>query len=459
MALARNWTLAEQGGQAIVITGRTFPYLCLPDRVFAAKRHRTFEGIADMIRAGDGGATPILPTVVRMRFSRGPAKTSTGEQGLDPCTLELARDAYLVGGPLTEYFDEECEKRGLRTDEFGPFGDLSASSQAIASVFDKDRGNAAMSAALDLWKALPESGIMRSFPDIAKKARELLFEQQPNEFPCLFILHIVVSSAEMIAVPLDLALNRWAGTGHICARIPVTWRVKTEHAPKSTDDDKLLNSTGYHYFRAISSCHESCIVNGLRFPAVTNAEEHVQKVLASLRLPAGQSRHVVDGDSLREAMDAEQEKKCCAYVLTHGLVGDGTNALVVGPSSGDGSGARVRAAQLAAESGHRRRFVYFNCCKLGHQQTEQEFRSRYFGGFAHEMLQRGVCHELICNRWPVTEKWALRLAEEFYLQRPSTAPARAMALFNARVRIEREMSRAGEEIDPTWLAPVHLWSE
>jgi hypothetical protein len=462
-AFARSWVKAGKARRAIVITELLFPRVRLTDQVFAVERRRAFpcEGIADMIRAGDGDVTPIMPTVVRVRFSHRQSRRARNTKSVDRCVIEFIA---CCSGPLEYYFEDERSKRLKRrshSDQFGDFGALSAQFQSLRLKEESgERLEAALKVARDLWDALPESGLMRWLLAIAEEARRSLFETpepDPNRFPCPFLLQ-VVAKAEMTAVPLDLAISSDGGTGHICARIPVTWRIETENAPDATEDDRSWNRTSYRHFRAVSSCHSDCIAEGMRFRAVTDARKRMRKVLRNLGLPKSYAKHVRDTKSLQEVMKVEQQHRCCAYVLSHGMEALG---IVVGPAPKDVYGAIVSAGELAPHSGcQRRRFVYFNCCDLGHQQTAQQFRSRYFGGFAHEMLQRGVCFELICNRWSVSADWACRLAEEFYIQRPSTAPGRAMALLNARVRIEEEMSRsAGGQIDPTWLAPIHMWSQ
>jgi len=258
----------------------------------------------------------------------------------------------------------------------------------------------------------------------------------------------------MTALPIDLAIDRQGGTEAVFVRIPVTWRIRAEGFLPKTQSERW-NCTDYEQFHAISSCHEECVVEGLKFRRVDGAEVHIRNVLSTLGLSTEQAKHALDCKSLCDVLASGRGNSGCAYIFSHGLVAAG---VVVGPIDGTREGSIARAASLAQGlDRHRRRFIYFNCCELGHQLTVEQFRSAYFGGFAHEMLREHVCEEMICNRWSVSAAWAGRLSEEFYRQRPSTAPGRAVALSNARIRIGREIRRVGLD-DPSWLAPIHLWA-
>ena len=232
--------------------------------------------------------------------------------------------------------------------------------------------------------------------------------------------------------------------------------------PETTKEERW-NRTDEGRFQAVYSCDKCFNVDGISVPEIEGVRGHARQVNKVSGMK-GQTHRVRSLRHLKKALGGVGPRQGqSAYVITHGArFGDpDTASIVIGPCHLGSGGHFITARNLGATpelTG--KSFLFFNSCSLGSQATPAASRGSYVGGFAEGLMRHAVCNETICHRWPVSQKWAKQLAEQFYRLRPLTAHARAAALLIARSKIEQEIAKeTGEEqYDMTWLAPIHLWT-
>jgi hypothetical protein len=263
-----------------------------------------------------------------------------------------------------------------------------------------------------------------------------------------------------LAVPWDIAFGSDTGDSHVCHDIPFVWRIDVRGNPETLDVSRTFNPIDYTGFQAISSCDEDVILQGQKFAKAGDMPKSAAAILNSLPRHGGHV-HVCDRNGLVAQLQSRGDG---AYFLSHGIdahPGD-LAGMVVGPIPGNGagdSGEVVNAGNLGAAN-VRKRFLHWNCCELGSQQTDARQGGSYYGGFLEGILANACSVETICNRWGVTFEGASLLAVEFYKLHPITAYGRAHALVHARRAVRNAVLAKSPEKqnDPTWLAPIHVWA-
>lgn len=418
--------------------------------------------LVETIRSAEEGCCFVPPTVVTLSISR---------HG----NAHRLRVEDIEGGPLKVYIETRLQQQPFRDRRATQVvsGFTSAARTLAAEVRKTCCTPKTLRAALvRISRRMARSlGVRRrSSPSLVEllhdAARDALSERwyspsDPVELsgagPYPVHLHIR-GPARILSLPFDLALMS-DNHGHLCVHLPVVWRWPNDRP----SDPAKVNPLDLAHIRAAYSCHEQVLVSGAPgpLPGLAGVQEEVSQIATLLGLRKGQWGEVRSVESLRNAFGTDaSDVRRGVHVASHGVHGacPDDSGIVVGPVSGlaPSRGVVVKAAQLR-DSGAA--FAYVNCCRTG--QCDPAPAASYSGGFAQAAVQAGVCAEMIGNRWPVHDRWACRLAMEFYRLRPLTVHGRAVALLRARLVVLKEMTEKLHELplDPTWLAPIHIWAE
>jgi hypothetical protein len=447
-----EWLGTYRGLRIILVTSLS---LSLPERGWSVRerlspvddRDFTFELVEDIVHAGNAGCTFVPPTVVTMAIAQEGGTVSVRTESIGSGMLEVA-----------------LERAGIRKISH-ELGDVSELTESFSRLCDCAAGENATSFAgkLDQYALVMREKWACLMP--LWKTKELLdrdvfgantLPQETSGLP--FPVHLHIKSApELMNVPIELALNRREERSFLARAIPVVWclpsRSPIGHERQAGQD----NVVSYEHFSAAVSCTGP-------FDEMTDGWLPRHDAMESCR---GILRHVGSPGDPREIRTADEFRALVVrdapsvghsfHIMTHGFsvaeAVDESSILIGSHETGD---TRVRAADLGSAGNVAQvgaAFALLNCCELGRAATETQAGRSYTTGFASSLIARGVCREIIANRWPVHYGPAKMLAAEFFSHRPRFVSARAMALLRARTAVEAAFH--GDSLQ-SWLAPVHI---
>jgi hypothetical protein len=265
---------------------------------------------------------------------------------------------------------------------------------------------------------------------------------------------------DMLKAHIDLILDEALSKGHICALMPVTWRIETERWKHYGNEwnEQHCNQTKYDNFSVVYSCHTKSKCREDEIPPIDRVSEKARTILD---LVGQENDHPVHAKSIYELREAviKNYASHMAHVISHGLHNDPADLTYIFVADDYGNATPVTANNLSPDDDEKGlNFAFFNCCDLGSQAPEN---ASYCGGFAEEAIKTGLCYEIIANRWGATQCWAHELELAFYETKPRTAQTRAVALLRARLKVLKKMKKqiAEKQYNPTWLAPIHIWAD
>jgi hypothetical protein len=477
---AHKWLANHSDGRAIVITRSPWKQITdkskfidrlspVPDDILTQSN---IYFLTEIVHAGQADYTLIPPTVVEFRLSQ--------EEG--NCVLELDSNAK---GPLQDMLTNSL--RGPFSDRprqiLGNFDDAVDAFQEACDNWDHGhRREGLMRVANMLY---PKSGrrrchlltlLLETVKEVLSLWRESSEEEPSEEEPpkpmnpnVPFPIHLhLLCEPEMLSVPIDLIMDKFISKGHICAMMPVIWRIKTRGSRHhGSGEIGQWNHTNYGNFSVIYSCCEESKWEECVIDPIGDVHEKAERILELADSGDSQPIRIATMDELHRAIirNVEHGSFHVVHVISHGSRSNPADLtyIFVGPDH-NGDATPVTANQLGSDihSGERSPdFAFFNCCELGYQDAKRAALSSYYGGFAEGVISTGLCHEIIANRWGANQYWAHRLELAFYETKPCTAQTRAVALLRARLKVLKEMTPkpAEGQFEPTWLAPIHIWAE
>ena len=470
--LAKEWLSRNRHHRAIVLTETCWESLpwSFTERLSGIPISQVYpcHPLVDLIHAGQAGYTGVPPTVVELLFYKdNNNKTDVLLELRGVCDGPFK---YMVEGILLSGNDRKPSQ------VVGDFKSIAKTFRTAAGSSDPARRvRTLIKGSKDLYDALVNKqppGLLHLLLSAIDRAfmpfpwRRTLSGLQSAEGPSPIHIHLICEP-EMLAIPLDLMFRHQNGRAHLCAELPVTWRVKTNRSANYVlEGERKWNLVDYTAFNISYSCRQAVQLSGKYFfPALKNARKEAKQILDLLGLPKEQAKLTKSIDALRTFfVSGKMSSRHGVNVASHGVhtYPSHSSGVIVGPSPGpDHNATLATAMSLRPNDGEfGPRFAYFNCCELAIQNTGRRAGFSYFGGFAEGAIIEGICAEAISNQWSVSDKWALLLATEFYKMKARTAQGRAVALQRARLKVLQQLGRelAEDQMNPTWLAPIHIWA-
>lgn len=448
-ALARRWTEERDGkaaGRAVVLTETQWwnSDVAFSDRLLGLPKigwDWYLPQLIEMIHAAEAGVILLPPTTITygvevedstiwLRYLR------VGEGPLAP----LLRRRLEGSGGARECTHRECSSR--------PF-------LAVLQSREGDRRGAVLRLTRAVYNTLAGTGFLDEVREIAREAIDKLKIRAPKDRigPYPVHLHLECDPAAF-SLPIDLALREDAdGRDVLCMKLPVVWLLRRSEDEPSAGPTPH-NETGYSSegFTAAHSGTIAASFDGLLFPAITGVEQHSIKILETAGVKTAPT--ALTSTECLVRLFKEGQLGRTVHVTAHGVHNREADCSGVLVSSDAAAQNVVEARELADPDGPRVHFAFFNCCELGYRDDEAAADS-FHSSFTGALIRRAACREAICNRWSVSQKQALAIAEEFYLLKPRTVYGRALALLAARRRLLDRDPNA--EKDLSWLAPIHVW--
>ena len=467
--LAQNWLTKYENGRAIIVTNSNswdtlnwkFNKRLLGIPLLLLDTHHFL--INEMINAGDLGCGFIPPTVINLSFDK------------DCCLKDIS---VSHGGPLYGFLRQNLE----------PINDAITRQEILANRLEdidfqkllnkninyRDVLNLAHNLSNDFFNELVQK--LKNITGLALNCfwsgKSPLSSDSDFNSPCPIHLHISFDSqSDILAVPLDIVRNgEESGFEHLCTVFPVVWRPNRNSSNNHTYAEENLNINEHKHdeFHGIYSCESSVSIDDHKFSEIEGAKDHINDILSIISHNNKTPIFATNRERFRSSLIRQSnETNSSVYILTHGFHCDPEESasVVIGPDGAGMNGERANAIYLEPYTVKEEfgvTFAYFNCCELAFHTSYTISMRKYFAGFADAAMKLGVCREGIFNRWSVTAEYACILAKEFHRMNPITVHGRANALRRARIILRKKMAEKediGQQLNPTWLAPMHLWTE
>ena len=415
----------------------------LRPRVVAVPQHRLNPDlceIREIIQAGEADVDYLPPTIVHLSVEEtdsGKFRLRQDKESDGPLQL-LVEDCMGKHARIGQSFGDFLSGANLKhTDDFLLEGNFSRAVQR----FSKELTKASVPLLRKVIDATQTAAKALQIPDVLVLA---------GRGPCPVHLHLHWKGRRTFQ-PLDLFFDGEKGFP-LCAILPVVWRVRGVRKRKQACEH---NCTQFNeeVFTVMHSCIEQVRVEGWACKGLRKVPAHSKRILVAVGLPQIDPHEVKELEDIRRPIvRISRESGTAVHITTHGT----SEGMVIGPSArlrGD-NGRVVNAHTLGLALD----FGFFNACGLGKQLSAPEAILTLFGNFADEVIEKGGCAEAICNRWPVSVRHALLLAEAFYRTKPSNIHGRAAALLRARLEVfNRFAGNKRSRLDRSWLAPIHIW--